>query len=210
MSGPKHLWSGDWEDESARAAARRGYSALPPPEPEPPEPEPAAEPELADPVNRTPMVRYAGVILALVLVVAVVLAATLGGGSKKPNHTGTSTVASTQTGTGPNGGAGIQTTPVISPAIKLPTANWLGMQIVSSSTGAVVSNVQISSPGDNAGFEPGDQIDAINGKEIGSVSQIRAVTANLPLGSVLSIQIERGSTQITLVLTMRKRPTITP
>ena len=42
------------------------------------------------------------------------------------------------------------------------------------------------------------------------MSQIRAVTANLPLGSVLSIQIERGSTQITLVLTMRKRPTITP
>ena len=60
MSGPKHLWSGDWEDESARAAARRGYSALPPPEPEPPEPEPAAEPELADPVNRTPMVQVCG------------------------------------------------------------------------------------------------------------------------------------------------------
>ena len=34
MSGPKHLWSGDWEDESARAAARRGYEVLEP-EPEP-------------------------------------------------------------------------------------------------------------------------------------------------------------------------------
>jgi len=207
MSGPKHLWSGDWEDESARAAARRGYEVLPEPEPEP---EPAAEPELADPVDRPPPVRYAGVILALVLVVAVVLAATLGGQSKKPHHTGTSTVATTQTGTGPNGGAAIQTTPVISPPVNLPTANWLGMQIVSSSSGAVVSNVQISSPGDNAGFEPGDQIDAINGRGISSVSQIRNATATLPLGSDLSIQIERGSTQITLVLTMRKRPTITP
>jgi membrane-associated protease RseP (regulator of RpoE activity) len=208
MSGPKHLWSGDWEDESARAAARRGYEVLPEPEPEPDPPEP--EPELTDPDNRTPMVRYAGVILALVLVVAVVLAATLGGSTNKPHRTGTSTVASTQTGTGPNGGAAIQGNRVISPTVNLPTGNWLGMQIVSSSSGAVVSNVQISSPGDNAGFEPGDQIDAINGKEIGSVSQIRAVTADLPLGSVLSIQIERGSTQITLVLTMRKRPTITP
>ena len=207
MSGPKHLWSGDWEDASARAAARRGYEVLPEPEPEP---EPAAEPELAEPDNRTPLVRYAGVILAVVLVVAVVLAATLGGGSKKRHHTGTSTVATTQTGTGPNGGAAIQTTPAISPPVSLPTANWLGMQIVSGSSGAVVSNVQISSPGDNAGFEPGDQIDAINGKGISSVSQIRTVTAALPLGSDLSIQIERGSTQITLVLTMRKRPTITP
>ena len=208
MSGPKHLWSGDWEDESARAAAQRGPALPEPLEPEPPEP----EPELAHPVNRTPTVRYAGVILALVLVVAVVLAATLGGSTKKPHHTGTSTTASTQTGTGPNGGAAIQTTPAIqtSPAVNLPTANWLGMQIVSSSSGAVVSNVQIGSPGDNAGFEPGDQINAINGKAIGSVSQIRPATAALPLGSDLSIQIARGSTQITLVLTMRKRPTITP
>src|SRR5580704_6043360 len=141
MSGPKHLWSGDWEDESARAAARRGYEVL---EPEP-EPEPVAEPEDAAPVNRTPQLRYAGVILALVLVVAVVLAATLGGGTKKPHRTGTSTVAATQTGTGPNGGAAIQTNPAISPPVNLPTANWLGMQIVSGSNGAVVSNVQISS-----------------------------------------------------------------
>lgn len=206
MSGPKHLWSGDWEDESARAAALH-----PPALPEPPEPEPLEpEPELTDAENRTPTIRYAGVILALVLVVAVVLAATLGGGSKKPHHTGTSTVGTTQTGTGPNGGAPIQSNPVISPPSILPTANWLGMQIVSSSSGVVVSNVQISSPGDNAGFEPGDQVDGINGKEISSVSQIRTVTADLPLGSDLSIQIERGSTQLTLVLTMRKRPTITP
>jgi S1-C subfamily serine protease len=206
MSGPKHLWSGDWEDESARAAAQRGPALPEPPEPEPP----AHEPELADPSNRTPPVRYAGVILALVLVVAVVLAATLGGSSKKLHNGRTSTVPATQTGTGPNGGAAIQTNPVVSPAVNLPTANWLGMQIVSSSSGAVVSNVQISSPGDNAGFEPGDQIDAINGRGISSVSQIRNATATLPLGSDLSIQIERGSTQITLVLTMRKRPTVTP
>jgi len=207
MSGPKHLWSGDWEDESARAAARRGYEVLPEPEPEP---EPA--PEIAEPGDRKPPIRYAGVILALVLVVAVVLAATLGGSTKKPHHTGTSTTPATQTGTGPNGGAAIQTTPAIqtSPPVNLPTANWLGMQIVSSSSGAVVSNVQISSPGDNAGFEPGDQIDAINGRQISSVSQIRAVTSALPVGSDLSIQVARGSTQISLVLTMRKRPTITP
>jgi membrane-associated protease RseP (regulator of RpoE activity) len=209
MSGPKHLWSGDWEDESARAAARRSPGLLEPPEPEPPAP----EPEVATPADRTPPIRYAGVIVALVLVVGVVLAATLAGSSKKHNRTGSSTIAATPpTGTGPNGGAGIQTNPPIqtTPIINLPSAEWLGMQIVTSSTGAVVSNVQLGSPGDADGFEPGDGINTIDGRQIGTVTQIRSATAKLPLGSQLRVQVERGSTPITLVLTMRKRPTISP
>jgi S1-C subfamily serine protease len=208
MSGPKHLWSGDWEDESARAAAQRRPALPEAPEPAPPAP----EPELAAPANRTPPIRFAGVIVALVLVVGVVLAATLGGSSKKHNHTGTSTVAATPTGTGPNGGAGIQTNPPIqtTPIINLPSADWLGMQIVTSSTGAVISNVQLGSPGDEDGFEPGDGINTIDGRQIDSVTQIRSATAKLKLGSQLRVQVERGSTPITLVLTMRKRPTISP
>jgi len=53
------------------------------------------------------------------------------------------------------------------------------MQIVLKLLRGRCEHVQISSPGDNAGFEPGDQIDAINGRGISSVSQIRNATATL-------------------------------
>ena len=44
-----------------------------------------------------------------------------------------------------------------------PTADWMGMQIVTSPAGVVISTVQVGSAADQEGFEPGDQIEEING-----------------------------------------------
>jgi membrane-associated protease RseP (regulator of RpoE activity) len=225
MTGPKHLWSGDWERESARAAEQR--AAQPLPELSPPEPV-ADEPPAAAPRRwgrrQLGIAMGSGIAAAAITAVLVI---TLTGGSTKPPaqnlaslRPGQQTTPSLQTQTAPtlrnqtpqacqqNPGSCTGSSSV---NVTGPTANWLGMQIVTSPDGVVISTVTLNSPADAVGLNPGDQITAIDGHPITSVAQIRSDTAGLQLGSQVTIQVQRASVMVQLAsLPMTERPTIHP
>ena len=207
MSGPKHLWSGDWERESERAAEQRGTL---PELSTPPAAEPETEPR--NPARARPRLgrralAYFSVALVIVLGAGVALASVLGN-STGPRKSAKKqwTVLTAPTTPGPSGGAPVQA----APTTNGPTANWMGMQIVSSPSGAVVNAVRLGSDGDAAGFQPGDVFDAVDGRQINSVPDLRAATAKLQLGSGIQIELNRGSTIITVGFPLRERPTIQP
>lgn len=91
-----------------------------------------------------------------------------------------------------------------------PTVDWLGMQIITSPTGAVVNSVQIGSEGDIAGFEPGDVITQVAGTQTDSARAIQTAVSQVPLGGRVSVEIVRGSSLITMAVTMQGRPTLQP
>jgi serine protease Do len=87
----------------------------------------------------------------------------------------------------------------------------MGMQIVTSPAGVVVNTVRVGSPGDLAGFEPGDQIMTINGHVIGTVSELRTDTSGVQVGGSVTIALLRQSVSLTLAsIRMTQRPTIHP
>jgi membrane-associated protease RseP (regulator of RpoE activity) len=217
MTGPNHLWSGDWERESAEAAAELAERPAPPIEPPTVE---ETEPEGRQRRRFGAKQLLLGIVgLLVVAAVAVAIVISSSGSSNPPVHANTST--NTHTGTqaqpfpGSSGGVtpsqSIPTTPtVLPPATSVPTAEWLGMQIVTSPGGAVVDTVRAGSPGDAAGFEPGDVISGIGEDPINSVADIRAATEKLPLGQQLKITISRGSSTLTTAVALKVRPTIKP
>ena len=210
MSGPKHLWSGNWERESESAAEQR-----PPRLPlvEPAQPQAPEEPEPREPRNRRGMIRYAwaGAAFLLVLVVGVALAVTLGGSNKPRRHT-SSTPARITTPTtptaNPSGGAALQQRSS-APAGSGPTATWLGMEIVTGPNGAVVNSLKLGSVADQVGFEPGDVIASVDGHQIGTVPELARATAGQTTGSIVRIQVLRGSSFVEIAsVPMTDRPTI--
>jgi S1-C subfamily serine protease len=181
MTGPKHLWSGDWEHESAHAADELAYRL--PPQPEVPtadEPEPTRQRRW----RRLLGVRQLSAVLAVLVLagVAVAIATNSGGGSPSAPKA----------------------------AVSGPSASWMGMQIVNTPLGAAVSTVPNGSEGDAVGFEPGDVITQIGNASVDSPKQIQTAVANIPLGQQIRIAISRGSSILTATVTLRDRPTIQP
>jgi S1-C subfamily serine protease len=150
---------------------------------------------------------------AVVAVVLVVLATTGGSPSHKP-----ASRASAPTATVPNlaqpspvaptPGAG-QTSPAT--AITGRTINWLGMQVATvQGTGAVVQTVQLGTPADAAGLDPGDVIQTINGHAISTAQQITGAVRGLSRGAAVNISVARGSTLFTTVAAFDGHPTTSP
>ncbi len=80
-----------------------------------------------------------------------------------------------------------------------------------SQYGAAVSQVEVGSPAEKAGIEPGDIIVAVNGKEIRNGSnQIRTLVGLMQIGDTADIEIMRGSERINIKATIGKpkRPEI--
>jgi membrane-associated protease RseP (regulator of RpoE activity) len=209
MTGPNHLWSGDWERESADAAAdlpERPTPTIATPTVE--EPKPEGRPRRRFSVKQLLLGVTAGLIVAAV---AVALVISLGGSNKPAAHPKTHTATKPHVSPFPGSSGGVTPAQSIPTPVKAgPSAEWLGMQIVSSPSGAVVDTVRSGSPGDIAGFEPGDVISAIGAAQIGSVPELRGATAKLPIGDKLRITISRGSSTLTAAVTLRVRPTIRP
>ncbi len=230
MNGPKHLWSGDWERESAEAEGRRANQPLPV------FGQPVAPPATGDPQSRARSARATAagagrgsararsrrqLVVALFVglaaaVVGIVLAYALGGPPKRTSLQSSSghSALAPPTQTSPNsqpaqGSQQLQSS--IPPQVTGPSADWLGMQIITSPAGVVISTVRLGSPADTAGFEPGDQITAINGHAVSAVDQLRTDTAGLRLGSAVRIDVLRSSAVVTgSVVAMTQRPAIHP
>jgi membrane-associated protease RseP (regulator of RpoE activity) len=209
MSGPKHLWSGDWEQESRRAPEQRE------PLPQLPAQDLSEQPEASTGrrITRRSMI-YSGLFGAVIALVAgVALALTLGNSSPRKPHASKPWTVLTNPQTGTNsGGAALQPGALSgTPAGTGPTADWEGMQIVTAPSGAVISTVRLGSPADRAGFEPGDQFLEVDDNYVNSVSDLKAVTSKIALGHPVLIQVMRGSTSVVgASVVMTQRPTIHP
>jgi membrane-associated protease RseP (regulator of RpoE activity) len=178
-----------------------------------PEPagEPAPEAARARRFGRRPLViaLFTGVAAAAVTVGLVI---GLGGGTaKKPGSHKSAAAAGRSHTSGGQGLSPTTQTPTATPVSTGPTADWMGMQIVTSPSGVVVNTVRLGSPSDLAGFEPGDQIMAINGHVIGTVAELRTDTARVQIGGPVTIALLRQSVSLTLAsIRMTQRPTIHP
>ena len=229
MSGPRHLWSGDWESESAQTGD--DLAGMPGPVFD----EPAAEPEPLAVVKR----RWSRKQLAIALVTGVAAAAVtvglvtaLGGQNKTTAH---NRPAAHKLGAPPSarsqnsGGNGLTTpaqpcqqtvtgctqtttqTTAAAPVVTGPYADWMGMQIVTSPLGVVVDTVKLGSPADVIGFEPGDQIMAVDTHVVGTVSELRTDTQGVKLGDKVTVAVQRQSLRLVVgSFPLTDRPTIHP
>jgi membrane-associated protease RseP (regulator of RpoE activity) len=207
MAGPKHLWSGDWEQESTQAADERTP-------PRPRQPEVAAAPEPEAKRKRRPRLTVRQLVICaaafIVVGVGVALAINGSGGSTKPTRPKAPAAVTQPPPAGSSGGIGLTQPSAPTRVANEPSANWMGMHIVTSPLGTVVSTVAAGSGAQSAGVQPGDVITAIDNDAITSARQIRAAVAKIALGTRIEITINRGSTILTTAATLRNRPTIQP
>lgn len=197
MSGPKHLWSGDWENESEDASAQ--VTRRPRPRnPEPVVPEPAPAPVPARPRARRsvrPWVLPA--VLGVVVIAAAAYALTTLGGS--------STAASQST---PGSAAQLN-----KPKLTGSTApiRWLGMEIITAPQGIpVVETVRPNSNGDRAGLEPGDAILLVNNHPVGTSGSIAAAIKGMHSGDHVPLEITNGGAMFQVIATLAAPPSPYP
>lgn len=212
MSAPRHLWSGDWEAESAAAADERARRRSPTVEDPPTE---EIRPPRASLTARTiawlrrlrteignwwastragrrRRFRFLALVAAAVLVVVGVAygVSSLTGGSSKPK----AVVAGQpwlgiQTTSSPFGALGIQT------VAGGPFAS-----------GAIVTSVISGSPAAAAGLVPGDLITAIGNRQVTSPADVQAAIDSLHVGDRVTIQYAQGLTTATTQATLARRP----
>jgi predicted metalloprotease with PDZ domain len=211
MSGPKHLWSGDWERESSEAQRRR---ARPEAGPEPAVDPPARAPE-GDRGRTRRRRRLAAALAALVVGAGgVAFAAIAIHGSHHSRgaaleQTGTAPL----TVTTPRRSFSVPTTPTTTttPTTPTPTATppikWLGMEIVTGASGhAVIDTVKTSGAGGLAGLNPGDTILAVAGHAIAGPQSLAPALRGLKSGEQVPIEVVRGSNLLTLQVTLGNPP----
>jgi PDZ domain len=199
MSGPKHLWSGDWREESAaaRAAAPPAPAAREPVPPRTTEP-PAAEPRSPRrPISPKLRRRLPIALAAAVLVGVAAWAITALAGSSPGHH---------------RSAAGVPRAPLVTPASIQPRpVYWLGMQIETVAPGAaVVDTVRSGSPGELAGLSPGDLILSVNGRSIQGASDIAGALQGLKSGDHVVLQISHGSALFSAEATLTAPPSDHP
>lgn len=216
MSGPKHLWSGNWEEESPEPA----QSAVP-------QPSPAPAASSREALARRPPSRSRRFwlpVLAAVAVTAVALTIVLNGSSPHRLAHHTSPAASraatvpTITLPTPNIPSPSLPSPSSNPAQTTPaagltgrTVSWLGMEISTvQGVGAVIQTVDLGSAADAAGLDPGDIIQSINGHAISYADQIGPAVKGVRRGTGVPISVQRGSTAFGTVIVFASAPKTGP
>ena len=197
MSGPKHLWSGDWELDSSAARQefdrRRGRPVEEkPPAPAPAPREPAPRPSLGARALAAIRALSAGAQRTRELrsVVAIVIAVLL---TAAAGYALTALVADAGSGSHAHG----------------PHA-WLGVDVTGSPLGIVVTNVVAGGPGASAGILPGDTLTEIDNQPIGTVDAVTTALSQLRPGQIVPITFSRGLTSYTTQATLSKAPSAGP
>jgi membrane-associated protease RseP (regulator of RpoE activity) len=199
MTGPKHLWSGDWQQESAAASDLHTARKVQLPEPEPkPKPEPEPEPRASPPAparsrarvsqpSRPRHIRAVSIVAGALLLTAAaafaLIALTNPAGSPAP----------------------------VSAVVAPRPVSWLGMQIETVPPGAaVIETVKLGSPGELAGLSPGDVLVAINHRSINGTGDIGAAISGLHAGDQVELEVSHGSGLYTTVATLAAPPSSHP
>ncbi|WP_249010350.1 PDZ domain-containing protein [Conexibacter sp. DBS9H8] len=220
MAGPKHLWSGDWERESGARAPGESSTATPPPTwpAAPPPPEPPGTSRRRRQLSAAALVTL-GVIVAVVIAgLAVALTSGSGGSAARtsaqvpaptvgPNGSGGATILPSTPQTTPPQTTPAPTTPAAAARVNVgPTYTWLGMALTDSSSGVTVDTVAGRSPAASAGVDPGDVLQTVGNRPVNTVGQLRSVTAALKLGQRVALTVNRGTTLVTVTVTLTGRP----
>jgi hypothetical protein len=202
MSTPKHLWSGDWELDSAarRDELAAGYT----PFEEPAQPEP--EPEPALPRRRRLRSAIAAALAWMrrlsrrvftrrgrrVALVALSLAVLCAGAA----------YALSSRGGEPAGNP---------PAAVSGSQPWIGIKVAGASYGgALVVSVTPGSPAAAAGIKPGDVITQIDTQPIPGASTFVSSIAGMQPGERVQIQFQRGKSTYTTDVTLAGRSANNP
>jgi membrane-associated protease RseP (regulator of RpoE activity) len=177
MSGPRHLWSGDWELESsarrdALAAGRGRHEEPEQPAPAPGPPRRTLRERLGSFFarhRRRLRIAFTAVCLAVLVVGAAVA------------------VTSALDGSGASGDQ--------PPVAAAGSRAWLGIDVTTSPYGGVmVINVFPGSPAQAAGMEPGDVITRVNGHAVASPSDVTSAIAKAHPGDKLKLQFQGSGT----------------
>jgi hypothetical protein len=207
MSAPRHLWSGDWRNESSAhgedLAARRAQAPQPGEIESAPTPSrsarsaadrlrawlratrPRAHLRLRPRYPSRRRIRVAVLVGLLALVGAGVAFA----------------ASSALIGSG-NGGKG-QAASGYQP--------WLGIELYNSPYGGpIVVAVAAGSPAQVAGVEPGDVISEIDGKPVATASEFAAAVAGKHAGDRVALQFERGTVTYVARIRLAARPVAQP
>lgn len=204
MSAPRHLWSGDWRDESSAhrdelAAGRTRVTVADDPEPPAVEPRPKG-PTLRERLRalgahlRTALGRLRRLPLGTrrqrrIALVAVALTLIIAGAA----YAVTSAV----------GGASGEKTPTVASG----SGAWLGIDVANSPQGGVmVVDVFPGSPAQAAGMEPGDVITQIDGHQILTPRDVRTAIAGKHPGDQVQLQFQGSGTSYTAKVPLASPP----
>ena len=191
MSGPKHLWSGDWENESADAVTERVR------EPRPRDPE-LAPPRAPAPPRARRAVRpwvLPVAVGAIVIAAAYGLTQVFGSSTARPQNTISNL------------------SPLPAPTVtgNARPISWLGMEIVTAPPGVpVVETVRPNSNGDRAGLEPGDAILLVNNRPVGSSGNIASAIKGMHSGDRVTLEVNNGGAIFQVVATLAAPPSPYP
>jgi PDZ domain len=212
MSEPRHLWSGDWQLESAAAAdelaRRRSRTDDDPPTEEiaPPRASLVARTiawlhELRLRIGRWRAASRAGRRrgLRLAALVAAALVVVAGVAYGVSSLTGGSTRAPTAAAGHP--WLGIETTSSPFAAVGIQTIT--GGPFVS---GAIVTNVVPGSPAAAAGLAPGDLITSIDKRQVTAPADVEAAIAGLRVGDQVTIEYQQALMSYTTRAKLAARP----
>ncbi len=72
--------------------------------------------------------------------------------------------------------------------------------------GVIISNVERRSPGERAGFKPGDIIREVNGEKIADEISMMSVIEDAKIGDVLKVKVLRDRRVVEMSLKLEKRP----
>jgi membrane-associated protease RseP (regulator of RpoE activity) len=192
MSGPKHLWSGDWENESEEASTQRVRAPRPEPEPAAPAPTPPA------PRTRRAIRPW---VLPVALVAILLVAAAFGLSKVFGPSSSTEQITTSARNPLPPPRVAGNPHPIM----------WLGMELVTAPPGLpVVETVRPNSNGDQAGLVPGDAILLINNRPVGSTGSISDAIKGMHSGDKVTLEVNNGGAVFTVVATLAAPPSPYP
>lgn len=206
MTAPRHLWSGDWQNESSAHAedlATRRTNAHTQPESEP-EPETRSEPAARPPRRRRPSknrrrlrdyittirawtrrqrrVALLAAFLTLLIAGAAYAVISDSGSTNKPQ-----------------------------PVVSSGTEAWLGVELANAPVrGALVAKVVPGSPAAKAGIRPGDLITQLDTEPIGASATFVAAISGMQPGDAVDIQLQRGASEYAIHVKLGSRSVGTP
>jgi membrane-associated protease RseP (regulator of RpoE activity) len=192
MNSPKHLWSGDWEQDSADAAARRAQAVIP----VPPEEQAPAEPEPRVPARPSLAARLASAASRVRAGLAALRR------SKAPRMAALVALGALVVA---GGAYAISSLNRSTPATVRNAPAWLGAQLESWPTGALVASVAPGSPARSAGLRPGDIITQVDGRPVASPVNVTEAIDVLRPGDKLTLQFQRGPLNYTTAATLTAR-----
>ena len=227
MSAPRHLWSGDWQDESSalseELAARRARATKPAVR-EPAVREPAArEPAAREPAAREPAARERAVREPAAREPAArepAARAPEEPSSRRPaitrRHLRLALVIAAMTLTAVAAAYAVASTlsggGTSTPAAATSHSRaWLGVDTSSAAVGGVtVDSVERGSPAAAAGIKPGDVITALDTQPIATPAILLSAIDGMQPGERVELQLRRGGTAYTADVVLASRPGRSP